>query len=143
MATKEFELQLTKVTEDNREEIIDEMALPFLELAERFEAARLNGMDEESWVALMDANAYIWTFFKNYLPSTFDNQVSEQTVTTLESISQYMLRARNAMGKEVDADLAGKIVQLNLNMCDQILRTRIGSIPNYVPPMNEAFAAAA
>lgn len=143
MATKEFELQLTPVTEENREEIIDEMALPFLELAERFEGARLNGVSEDDWVALMDANAYIWTFFKNYLPKTFDNQVPEQTVATLESISQYMLRARNAMGTDVDMELAGKIVQLNLNMCDQILRTRIGSIPNYVPPMSHAFAAAA
>ncbi|WP_259780494.1 hypothetical protein [Aestuariispira ectoiniformans] len=143
MATKEFELQLTKVTEENREEIIDEMALPFLELAERFEAARLNGISADDWSALMDANAYVWMFFKNYLPQTFDNEVSEQTTTTLESISQYMMRARSAMHAELDVELAGKIVQLNLNMCDQILRMRVGSIPNYVPPMNQAFAAAA
>ena len=36
----------------SRDELIDDMAIPFLDLAEKFQAARLNGADAQSWKAL-------------------------------------------------------------------------------------------
>ena len=109
---------------NNPEELIDEMALPFLELAEKLEGARLNGVDDETWKAIMETNIFLWRFIANFLPQNFDAAVPNRTHGMLEMIADFMLRAGTAMQDTRDEDLVEQLVRLNLNMCDQILSMR-------------------
>lgn len=110
----------------SREELIDDMAIPFLDLAEKFQAARLNGADPETWKALFETNLFLWKFISNFLPMHFDDQVSEETKGLLDRISKFMIKVSVAVGDEPEKDgsLIDTIVKMNLNMCDQILAMR-------------------
>lgn len=106
-----------------RRELIDDMALPFLDLAEKLEAAKLNGADAESWRAIFETNLFLWRFIANFLPRHFSEEVSQETVDLIKRISDYMQKVTVTLMDEAekDASVIEKVVTLNLNMCDQIL----------------------
>lgn len=114
------------VDDRTRSELIDDMALPFLDLAEKIEAARLNDAGEETWKAILETNLFLWRFISNFLPTHFRSDVSAETNDLLEKISDFMTKVTVALGEEGPKDEAvlDKVVQLNLNMCDQILAMR-------------------
>ena len=126
---KEFEIKMAALADRNPEDLIDEMALPFLELAEKLESARLNGADRATWAAVMETNIFLWRFIANFLPKNFDREVPARSGAMLEMIADFMARASNAMPENPDTELVDKLVKLNLNMCHQILsmRTDTGS----------------
>jgi len=109
-----------------RTELIDDMALPFLDLAEKIEAAKVNNADSEAWIAIMETNLFLWRFISNFLPRHFSDEVSSDTVDLLEKISEFMAKVSVAISDQPAKDpaLIDKVVQLNLNMCDQILAMR-------------------
>lgn len=110
----------------SREELIDDMALPFLDLAEKLEACRVNGADQETWRAVLETNLFLWRFISHFLPKHFDESVTPETRELLDRISGFMTRVGVAMseGPDQDPTLISKIVHINLNMCDQILAMR-------------------
>ncbi|MEQ8450014.1 MAG: hypothetical protein RIB97_10050 [Nitratireductor sp.] len=110
----------------NREELLDDMALPFLDLAEKLEACRLNGAQPETWKALLETNLFLWRFISNFLPKHFDAAVTAETRELLRRISEFMIKVGVALeeGPERDPVLIRKVIHLNLNMCDQILAMR-------------------
>lgn len=118
----------TPVPLASREELIDDMALPFLDIAERLEACRLNGADPETWKAVLETNLFLWRFIANFLPKHFDQAVTAETRELLRRISDFMVKVGVALdeGPEKDPNLIAKVVHLNLNMCDQILAMRAG-----------------
>lgn len=128
------EIKLEHYSRKSREELIDDMALPFLNLAERLEAARLNGMDRTEWNAVLEANMFMWRFIANYLPRMFDDKVPKRTGAMLEMIADFMTRAEAAMPDGPDAKLVATLVEMNLNMCDQILHMRTGDFEFTVEP---------
>jgi hypothetical protein len=109
-----------------RTELIDDMALPFLDLAEKIEAAKVNNADPEAWIAIMETNLFLWRFISNFLPRHFSDEVSKETVDLLEKISEFMAKVSISLSEQPAKDpaLIDKVVQLNLNMCDQILAMR-------------------
>lgn len=122
--------EIIRLTADNdgrsRTELIDDMALPFLDLAEKIEAAKINNAAPESWAAIMETNLFLWRFISNFMPRHFSDEVSKDTVDLLEKISEFMAKVSLALAEQPTKDpaLIDKIVQLNLNMCDQILAMR-------------------
>ncbi len=110
----------------SREELIDDMALPFLDMAEKIEAARLNAVADDVWRGILDTNLFLWRFVSNFLPRHFSEDVTPETVEILGKISDFMTRVTAAMAQENlrDDELLDKMVTLNLNMCDQILTMR-------------------
>lgn len=122
--------EIIRLTADNdgrsRTELIDDMALPFLDLAEKIEAAKINNATPESWAAIMETNLFLWRFISNFMPRHFSDEVSKDTVDLLEKISEFMAKVSVALADQPTKNpaLIDKIVQLNLNMCDQILAMR-------------------
>lgn len=110
----------------SREELIDDMALPFLDIAEKLEACRLNGADAETWKAILETNLFLWRFISNFLPKHFDEAVTAETRDLLRRISDFMVKVGVALddGPDQDPYLIRKVIHLNLNMCDQILAMR-------------------
>jgi hypothetical protein len=110
----------------SREELIDDMALPFLDIAEKLEACRLNGADPETWKAILETNLFLWRFISNFLPKHFDSAVTAETHELLRRISDFMVKVGVALdeGPGKDPALIRKVIHLNLNMCDQILSMR-------------------
>lgn len=110
----------------SRDALIDEMALPFLDLAEKFEAAKLNGADPQTWKALFETNLFLWKFISNFLPRHFDEDVTKETRDLLGRISKFMIKVSVAIEDEPEKDgtLIDTLVKMNLNMCDQILAMR-------------------
>ncbi len=106
---------------ENPAEVLDELAQPFLDLARKLEEIRLNGADPADWVAVADTNMFYWRFIVNYLPKHFETKVSPASKAMLEMIADFMIRAAKAMRSNVDENLLGQMVQMNLNMSDQIL----------------------
>jgi hypothetical protein len=110
----------------SREELIDDMALPFLDIAEKLEACRLNGADAQSWKAILETNLFLWRFISNFLPKHFDDAVTPETDELLRRISDFMVKVGVALeeGPDQDPKLIQHVIQLNMNMCDQILAMR-------------------
>jgi hypothetical protein len=106
-----------------RRELIDDMALPFLDLAEKIEAAKLNGADAETWRAIFETNLFLWRFIANFLPRHFSEEVPQDAVELIRRISEYMNNVTVTLmdAEEKDPAVLDKVVTLNLNMCDQIL----------------------
>lgn len=106
-----------------RDEMIDDMALPFLDLAEKLEAARVNGADRETFRAILETNLFLWRFMTHFLPRHFEAEAKSETIDLLKRISEFMAKVTVAMDGDPsqDPDLIRKVVQMNLNMCDQIL----------------------
>lgn len=106
-----------------RRELIDDMALPFLDLAEKIEAAKLNGADAETWRAIFETNLFLWRFIANFLPRHFSDEVPQDAVDLIGRISNYMNSVTVTLmdAEEKDSAVLEKVVTLNLNMCDQIL----------------------
>lgn len=120
------QIRLGGGVDGNKTELIDDMALPFLDLAEKIEAAKLNGADEETWQAIFETNLFLWRFIANFLPRHFSEEVGKDTTELLNKISSFMTKVTVALSAEgsKDAALLDKVVKLNLNMCDQILAMR-------------------
>lgn len=109
------------------QEMLDDMALPFLDLAEKLESCRLNGADTETWRAVLETNLFLWRFISHFLPRHFADDVPEGASELLNKISEFMIKVSVAIRDDpmADPDLIAKVVQLNLNMCDQILSIRV------------------
>jgi len=105
-------------------EIVDDLAKPFLDLAEGLEAARLNGVPEETWEALLETNVFMWKYMSAQLPRMSNQGLPPDTRDLLKRITDFMNRASASLVGQRDDELIRKMVQLNLNMCDQILRLR-------------------
>jgi len=107
----------------SREEMIDDMALPFLDMAEKIEAARVNKVDKEAWRAILETNLFLWRFMSNFLPKHFSAESGKETKELLRRISDFMVKVSVAVEGDPsqNPDLIRKVIQLNLNMCDQIL----------------------
>lgn len=101
--------------------LIDDMAQPFLDLAEKFEVARLNELDDKDWFSILESNMFVWRFVANYLPRQLRDDVPESMGELLVRISEFMMQAGNELRTNRDDTLIQRVVELNLNMCNQIL----------------------
>jgi len=101
--------------------LIDDMAQPFLDLAEKFEIARLNELDDKDWYAILESNMFVWRFVANYLPRQLRDDVPESMGELLVRISEFMMQAGNELRTNRDDTLIRRVIELNLNMCNQIL----------------------
>lgn len=101
--------------------LIDDMAQPFLDLAEKFEIARIHDLDDKDWFAILESNMFVWRFVANYLPRQLRDDVPESMGELLIRISEFMMQAGNELRFNRDDTLIQRIIELNLNMCNQIL----------------------
>lgn len=109
-----------------QQDMLDDMALPFLDLAEKLEACRVNGADQDTWRAVLETNLFLWRFISHFLPRHFSDEVPAGASELLNKISEFMIKVSVALAQDPsqDPDLIDKVIQLNLNMCDQILAMR-------------------
>ena len=108
----------------DEEHLIDDLAQPFLDLAEKFEAARINDVDTATWHAILDANVFFWRFVANYLPGQLDKSVSDEMSEVLIRIGSFMQQACLSLRSTRDETLEQRVIELNLNMCAQVLNLR-------------------
>lgn len=106
------------------DQLIDDMAQPFLDIAERLEAARLNETDDETWVAILETNMFLWRFTANFLPRQMPADMPAGLGDLLHRISRFMKQAGYELQRDRNDDLINRVIELNLNMCDQILAMR-------------------
>lgn len=109
---------------DDVETMIDDLAQPFLDLAEKLEAIRLNDVDQASINAVLDANAFIWQFAANYMPRQLSKEVTPEMADLIVKIGDFMQQASRRLRDAKDDALLARLVELNLNMCDQVLSLR-------------------
>ena len=74
-------------------EFVDDLAKPFLDLAEGLEAARLNGVPEETWEALLETNVFMWKYMSSQLPRMSSQSLPEETRALLGRITEFMSKA--------------------------------------------------
>ncbi|MDJ0683571.1 MAG: hypothetical protein QNJ84_02610 [Alphaproteobacteria bacterium] len=103
------------------ESLIDDMAQPFLDIAERLEAARLNDVDAETWAAILDTNVLLWKFIANYLPTQLNRDMPAESTDLLRRIADFMSQSCTSLRRDRDEALTKWVIELNLNMCEQVL----------------------
>ncbi|WP_425405656.1 hypothetical protein [Hwanghaeella sp.] len=108
----------------DEEHLIDDLAQPFLDLAKKFETARVSDVDTETWHAILDANVFFWRFVANYLPGQLDKTVSTEMSEVLIRIGEFMRQACLSLRANRDDVLEQRVIELNLNMCAQVLNLR-------------------
>ena len=99
----------------------EQVAYPFLEAAVRIDTAKQNPTDKELLARVLDDNVALWLFFKNLLINSEDG-IAEDTKTFLMQASEFMIKAASLLLREVDDELMGRLVALNLNMSELLLQ---------------------
>jgi hypothetical protein len=97
-------------------------AFPFLEAAVRIDTAKQHPNDRELLAQVLDDNVALWLYFKNLVIHT-DQGVAEETKSFLIQASEFMVRAAHLLQREIDDELLGRLVALNLNMSELLLKS--------------------
>ena len=100
----------------------EQVAYPFLEAAVRIDTAKQNPSDKELLARVLDDNVALWLFFKNLLLNSND-EVAADTKAFLIQASEFMVKAAQMLLREVDDELMGRLVALNLNMSELLLQS--------------------
>ncbi len=98
----------------------EQLALPFAEAAVRIDNARAHPEDRDAYISVLESNAALWLFFKNYIGEHFP-EVSGEAKKFILAMSDFMVKAAVALHNEADEALIDKIVKLNFNMSESIL----------------------
>lgn len=113
----------------NPQSFVDNMAQPFLDISERLEAARIHGAEDETWFALLDTTVFLWRFVSNYLPTQFDKDTPLESAELLQRISAFMDTACAELRADRQDALITRVIELNMNMCQQLLNLNFGGEP--------------
>ena len=100
----------------------EQVAYPFLEAAVRIDTAKQNPTDKDLLMRVLDDNVALWLFFKNLLLNSND-EIAEDTKSFLIQASEFMIKAAQLLLREVDDELMGRLVALNLNMSELLLQS--------------------
>ncbi|HYE00162.1 MAG TPA: flagellar biosynthesis regulator FlaF [Alphaproteobacteria bacterium] len=102
---------------------LEQLAFPFIQAAVRIDSAKQNPADREALVAVLDSTVAMWMFYKNYLGQNF-SAVPEETKQMLVQLTDFTTKAAVFLRDNPDEGLLDRLIQLNLNMSEQILRTK-------------------
>lgn len=109
----------------------EQVAYPFLEAAVRIDTAKQNPTDKELLARVLDDNVALWLFFKNLLLNSTD-EVAADTKNFLIQASEFMIKAAQLLLHEVDDELMGRLVSLNLNMSELLLQSpTVPTLPKF------------
>ncbi len=109
----------------------EQVAYPFLEAAVRIDTAKQNPTDKALLSRVLDDNVALWLFFKNLLLNS-DEEIAADTKSFLVQASEFMIKAAQLLQTEVDDELMGRLVSLNLNMSELLLQSpTVPMIPKF------------
>jgi len=100
----------------------EQVAFPFLEAAVRIDSAKQNPTDKQLLAKVLDDNVALWLYFKNLLLNT-NNDVAIETKNFLIQASEFMIKAAQLLLRDVDDELLGRLVAINLNMSELLLQS--------------------
>jgi len=100
----------------------EQVAFPFLEAAVRIDNAKQNLQDKELLSRVLDDNVALWLYFKNLLLNTREG-VANETKAFLVQASEFMIKAAQVLQRECDEELMSRLVSLNLNMSELLLKS--------------------
>lgn len=100
----------------------EQVAFPFLEAAVRIDTAKQNPGDKDLLARVLDDNVALWLYFKNLLLNA-DGEIAPDTKGFLIQASEFMIKAAQMLLREVDDELMGRLVALNLNMSELLLQS--------------------
>lgn len=101
----------------------EQMAFPFLKAAIRIDSAKQNPTDKDLLAQVMDDNVALWLYLKNLLASSGED-INEDTRKFLVQASEFMIKAAQILLSQVDEDLMDRLVSLNLNMSELLLKKK-------------------
>ncbi|MEI7610904.1 MAG: hypothetical protein WCJ64_26265 [Rhodospirillaceae bacterium] len=109
----------------------EQMAYPFLEMAVRVDTAIQNRGDNANLASIMSDNVVLWIFFKNLINNSTQN-ASEGVASHISEISEFMTKASKFITYEADTELMGRLVALNLNMSEMLLKSSaLPEVPSF------------
>jgi len=107
----------------------EQVAFPFLEAAVRIDTAKQNPGDRDLLARVLDDNVALWLYFKNLLLNA-EEEIAPDTKGFLIQASEFMIKAAQLLIREIDDELMGRLVALNLNMSELLLQSPyVPSIP--------------
>ncbi|MBI1207952.1 MAG: hypothetical protein GC191_11775 [Azospirillum sp.] len=103
---------------------IEQVAFPFLEAAVCIDAAKQHPENRDALIAMLDRNVSLWMFLRSYVEMNHD-VLSEDIRKFLVQISDFMMKSAIVLQDQPDDDLVQKIIEMNLNMSEIILKSGI------------------
>ena len=101
---------------------VEELAYPFLELAVKIDAAIQTGADRETVARLAADNAALWLYFKDVQVPTI-SIVSLDALSLVAQVTDFLIRVAEQARQEINQELLGRVVSINLNMCEVLLKS--------------------
>ena len=98
----------------------EELAFPFLQTALEIDKAGENPDDRHGLIAVMANNAMLWTHLKTQFSRSSEG-ISGDYIKYLAEMSQFMIKSTFVAAREADRTFLDKVIQINLNMCEQLL----------------------
>ena len=98
----------------------EELAFPFLQTAVDIDKAGENLDDRHALIAALANNAMLWTHLKTQFSRDTEG-FSTDYIKYLGEMSQFMIKSTFVAAREADRTFLDKLVQINLNMCEQLL----------------------
>lgn len=109
------------ITQDERQlSPREELAFPFLQTAIQLDRASQSDDSRADLIAVLANNAMLWTHLKTQFSQNGDG-LGADYVKYLSDVAQFMIRSTFIMARETDHAFLEKVIQINLNMCEQLL----------------------
>ena len=107
------------------------MAYPFMEMGIKVDEVIHEGYKNDQAHATMESNVALWMFFKHLMANS-TKDTSFEINRHIEAVCCFMTRVAQYTAQEVNAELLGRVVTLNLNMSEIILKTSaVPDVPKF------------
>ena len=111
---------MTMTAEENRLSFNEELDFPFLQTAIQMDQARQDPSNHAALVSVLADNAMLWTHLKSQCANTI-GMANAEALKFLGDMTNLMIKSTILLAREADQAYLDKLVQINLNMCEQLL----------------------
>lgn len=111
---------MTMTSEDSQLSFNEELAFPFLHSAIQMDQARQDPHNHAGLVSVLANNAMLWTHLKSQCANNL-GMANAEALKFLGDMTNLMIKSTILLSREADEAYLDKLVQINLNMCEQLL----------------------
>ena len=111
---------MTMTSEESRLSFNEELAFPFLQTAIQMDQARQDPNNHAGLVSVLANNAMLWTHLKSQCANNI-GMANAEALKFLGDMTNLMIKSTILLSREADEAYLDKLVQINLNMCEQLL----------------------